>query len=142
MTQRTTIRKTPGSKNMSDFNSTHNRAVWFDIPVADLDRAAAFYAAVLSVGVSKESFGDFTLCVIEHKDGNGGCLVPDEAEIGARGVLIYLNVDGRIHDAVSKVVPHGGSVMKTIHSIGPHGFRAVILDSEGNRVALHSNSDA
>jgi uncharacterized protein len=36
---------------MSDFNSQHNRAVWFDIPVADLDRAAAFYGAVLAVKV-------------------------------------------------------------------------------------------
>jgi len=30
---------------MSDMNSLHNRAVWFDIPVANLDRASAFYAA-------------------------------------------------------------------------------------------------
>jgi predicted enzyme related to lactoylglutathione lyase len=67
--------------------------------------------------------------------------VKDEAEIGAGGVLLYLNVDGRIQDAVGKVVPHGGSVTKSIHSIGPHGFRAIILDSEGNRIALHSNSD-
>jgi hypothetical protein len=29
-----------------------------------------------------------------------------------------------------------------VHAIGPHGFRAVILDSEGNRLALHSRSDA
>jgi predicted enzyme related to lactoylglutathione lyase len=40
---------------MSDFNSKHNRAVWFDIPVRDLDRSAAFYAAVLGVRVDKES---------------------------------------------------------------------------------------
>ena len=40
---------------MSDYNSRHNRAVWFDIPVSDLDRAATFYAAVLGVGVTKEA---------------------------------------------------------------------------------------
>ena len=128
--------------NMGDFNSKYNRAVWFDIPVADLDRAAAFYTAVLGVRVDKETFGDFTFCVIEHKDGNGGCLVKDEAEIAAGGILLYLNVDGRIRDAVSKVVPRGGTVTKPIHSIGPHGFRAIVLDSEGNRIALHSNTDA
>ncbi len=127
---------------MSDFNSKYNRAVWFDIPVADLDRSAAFYSAVLGVRVTKESFGEMSFCVIEHQDGNGGCLVLNEAEIAAGGVLLYLNVDGRIKDAVSKVVPHGGSVTKPVHSIGPHGFRAVILDSEGNRIALHSMSDA
>jgi predicted enzyme related to lactoylglutathione lyase len=126
---------------MSDFNSKHNRAVWFDITVKNLDRSAEFYAAVLGVRVDKQSFGDMSIGIIEHRDGNGGCLVPDEEPIAVGGVLIYLNVDGRIRDAVSQVVPHGGTVIKPVHSIGPHGFRAVILDSEGNRVALHSNSD-
>jgi len=127
---------------MGDFNSQYNRVVWFDIPVTDLDRAAAFYAAVLGVRVNKETFGDSSIGVIEHRDGNGGCLVPDQEEIASGGVLIYLNVDGRLRDAVNQVVPHGGTVLKPTHSIGPHGYRAIILDSEGNRVALHSNTDA
>ena len=127
---------------MSDFNSKNNRVVWFDIPVADLDRATAFYAAVLGVRVEKATFGDSSIGVIEHSDGNGGCLVPGHEEIAAGGVLVYLNVDGRIREAENQVVPHGGTVIKPTHSIGPHGFRAVVLDSEGNRIALHSNTDA
>jgi predicted enzyme related to lactoylglutathione lyase len=129
-------------RSLSDFNSKYNRAVWFDIPVSDLDRAAKFYRAVLGVGVNKETFGDLSFCVIEHKEGNGGCLVLNQAEIAAGGVLLYLNVDGRIRDAVDKVVPSGGTVIDATHAIGPHGFRAIVLDSEGNRVALHSNTDA
>jgi predicted enzyme related to lactoylglutathione lyase len=127
---------------MSDYNSTRNRAVWFDVPVADLDRAIAFYRAILAVGVEKQEFAGSSIGVIEHKDGNGGCLVPEKAEITGGGILLYMNVDGRIRDAVQNVVPHGGTVIEPIHSIGPHGFRAVVLDSEGNRIALHSNSDA
>ena len=127
---------------MGKFNSEKNRAVWFDIPVADLDRAAAFYRAVLAVGVDKESFEDCSFCVIDHQDGNGGCLVLNKEEISASGVLIYLNANGRIRDAVSKVVPAGGSIVKDTHSIGPHGYRAIVLDSEGNRIALHSETDA
>lgn len=127
---------------MSDFNSQNNRAVWFDIPVADLDRAANFYRAVLGVGVNKETYGEMSFCVIDHQDGNGGCLIHSKEEIAAGGVLIYLNVDGRIQDAIGKVVPNGGTVIEPTHSIGPHGFRAVVLDSEGNRIALHSNTDA
>jgi predicted enzyme related to lactoylglutathione lyase len=42
---------------VSDFNSVKNRVVWVDIPVADLDRSAAFYAAVMGIKVSKQSFG-------------------------------------------------------------------------------------
>jgi predicted enzyme related to lactoylglutathione lyase len=127
---------------MGDFNIKYNRAVWFDIPVTDLDRAIAFYVAVLGVSVDKATFADSSIGVIEHQDGNGGCLVPNHAEIAAGGILLYLNVDGRIRDAVEKVIPHGGTVIQPTHAIGPHGFRAVILDSEGNRVALHSSSDA
>jgi hypothetical protein len=47
--------------------------------------------------------------------------VPGHGEIAAGGVLIYLNADGRIRDAVSQVVPHGGTVVQPIHAIGPHG---------------------
>jgi predicted enzyme related to lactoylglutathione lyase len=127
---------------MGDWNSKHNRAVWFDIPVADLDRAAKFYSAVLGIGVHKEQYGDFAFCVFDHQDGNGGCLVPNAAEIGAGGVMLYLNADGRIRQAVAEVEPHGGRVIEPVHPIGPHGFRAVIHDSEGNRLALHSTTDA
>jgi len=56
---------------MSDFNSQHNRAVWFDIPVADLDRARAFYAAVLGIEVHKEKFDAMEFCVLDHdSEGN------------------------------------------------------------------------
>jgi predicted enzyme related to lactoylglutathione lyase len=128
---------------MSDFNSQNNRAVWFDIPVADLDRATNFYAKVLAVGVTKEAFNDIEFSVIHHQDGNGGCLVPHPDQISSTGgILLYLNANGRIRDAVAQATEHGGKVIEPIHAIGPHGFRVLILDSEGNRIALHSETDA
>jgi predicted enzyme related to lactoylglutathione lyase len=127
---------------MSDYNSTNNRVVWVDIPVADLDRAQKFYAAVLGIKVHRQSFNNVDFCVLDHQDGNGGCLVIKPEEVSTTGSLIYLNVDGRIKDAVRHVNANGGSVLEPPHSIGPHGFRAVIKDSEGNRVALHARTDA
>lgn len=128
---------------MSDINQSINRVVWFDIPVADLDRARAFYKAVLDIEVHKEAFADFEFCVLDHKDGNGGCLVHHPDEISdSGGVMIYLNVNARIRDAQAKAQQFGGTILQPIHAIGPHGFRAVIRDSEGNRVALHSQTDA
>jgi uncharacterized protein len=126
---------------MGDVNSERNRAVWFDIPVADLDRSAAFYTAVLGVQVNKEEFYGLKFCVIEHSEGNGGCLVLSPDEVSAVGVMLYLNVNGRIRDAVAKVRTHGGGVVEDVHSISPHGYRAIVLDSEGNRLALHSERD-
>lgn len=115
--------------------------MWFDIPVADLERAARFYAAVLNINVEQLANDDEPFGLLEHHEGNGGCLVLGKEEIASGGVLVYMNVNGRIRDAVGKVIPHGGSILHDVHSIGPHGFRAVVLDSEGNRIALHSESD-
>lgn len=128
---------------MSDINTLHNRLVWFDIPVADLDRAAAFYRAVLGIGVEKQDFDGFSFCLLAHDQGNGGCLVPNPEEINSTGgILVYMNVDRRIRDAMAQVGKCGGEVLKAIHAIGPHGFRAIVLDCEGNRLALHSTIDA
>lgn len=127
---------------MSDFNQQKNRAVWFDIPVADLDRATTFYTNVLAVKVEQQSFDDFKFAVLEHTDGNGGCLVPNADDISQKGIMLYLNAEGRIRDAVKKVSQFGGSVTQDVHSIGPHGFRSIVVDSEGNRIVLHSMTDA
>jgi len=127
---------------VSDFNSQHNRAVWFDIPVADLERAASFYRAVLAIQMHREQAQGSAFYVLEHAAGNGGCLVSTQSPISAGGVLVYLNVDGRIREAVGQAELRGGKVLEPIRAIGPHGFRAVVLDSEGNRIALHSSTDA
>lgn len=135
---------------MSDYNSEKNRFVWMDIPFDDLDRACTFYEAVLGVSCHQESMGDIHFAVIEHQDGNGGCLVPRDGESAVsssgkscKGVpLVYLNTDGRIREASKLVSEHGGKVLLDVHPIGPHGFRVLIEDSEGNYFALHSNSDA
>ncbi len=52
--------------------------------------------------------------------------------------MFYLSAEGRLDAAIAAVTKSGGKVVSPKHSIGPHGFRAVIIDSEGNKVALHS----
>ena len=127
---------------MSDLNTRHNRVVWFDVPVIDLERASQFYASVLNIKVDIEDANGFKFGVLEHGDGNGGCLVPNAEEVsGNAGILVYYNVDGRIKDAMTKVEAAGGKTVQPVHAIGPHGFRAIVLDSEGNRIVLHSQSD-
>jgi predicted enzyme related to lactoylglutathione lyase len=129
-------------KTMIDANTMHNRAVWFDIPVVDLDRAEKFYRAVLAIRVARESAGGHALGVLEHDGGNGGCLIPNPAAVSATGgILVYFNVDGRIRDAIRQVERYGGKVLEPLQGIPPHGYRAVVNDSEGNRIALHSAID-
>ncbi len=125
---------------MSEFNSRNNRTVWTDIPVTDLARACRFYEAVLAIKCPREKFQDFEFAVLDHQDGNGGCLVPGDPS--DKGLLVYFNADARIRDAITQAKAHGGRVLQDVHSLGPHGYRAILLDSEGNRIALHSSTDA
>ena len=120
-----------------------HRFVWVDIPVVDLDRAIAFYAAVLGTAVTREGGPGFSFGLLAHSGSDvAGCLylADDGNAPSPRGPLVYLNVDGRIADAERAVAARGGQVLKATHAIGPHGYRAIVVDSEGNRVALHSGT--
>ena len=118
-----------------------NTFVWVDIPVLDLDRAIAFYSAVVGKPVDKMGGPGFNFGLFKH-EGNqvGGCLVEPEGDMAPslNGPLVYIDANGRLDAAVVAAEAHGGKVLKAKHSIAPNGFRAVIADSEGNRVALHS----
>jgi predicted enzyme related to lactoylglutathione lyase len=113
---------------------------WFDVPVVDLDRAIRFYSAILGAPVRKEKTGSIPIGMLPTPDGNQmGCLVPsNEAKPSADGVMIWFDVNGRIKDAVAAVSANGGKVLGDVHAIGQYGFRAEVLDSEGNRIALYS----
>lgn len=120
----------------------NQNVVWFDLPTRNLDRAIAFYSAVLAKKVEKQEVPGMSLGILPHDDNNiGGCLFhkPDEPP-GVHGPLLYFNASGRLDAAIAAVEMHGGRILQAKHSIGPHGWRAVVLDSEGNRIALHSHS--
>lgn len=116
-----------------------NQIVWADIPVLDLDRAIAFYSAVLGRPVRKQEYPGITIGLLPDESEVGGCLVlKGRLQPSATGPLIYLNAQGRLDEAVAAVEPNGGTIVQPRHAIGPYGFRAIILDSEGNQIALHS----
>ena len=117
---------------------------WFDIPALDLDRAIRFYSAVLGATVAEQEMGDMTIGMLPTTDGPPmGCILVDENfKPSANGIRIYLGVDDRLKAAVAAVRANGGAVQEDIHAIGPFGFRANVLDSEGDRFALHSETEA
>lgn len=114
-----------------------NRVVWFDIPALDLARASKFYAAVLGCQVREDHPG---VAAIEHAGADvSGCIYVDEQDQpAAAGALLYFNCNGRLDAAIAQAEAHGGKILKPKHTIGPYGQRAIVLDSEGNRIALHS----
>ena len=118
-----------------------NTFVWVDIPVLDLDRAIRFYSAVVGQPVDKIGGPGFNFGLFKHEGNSvGGCLIEPEEGVAPSmtGPLVYIDASNRLDAAVAAAQAHGGRVLKAKHSIAPNGFRAVIADSEGNRVALHS----
>lgn len=121
-----------------------NQVVWFDMPVEDLDRAMRFYSAVLGAPAEKQEYPGMTFAIlpIPEKTDVSGCLTPskvmDAGPPPRKGVLLYFNCEGRLDQAIAAVEPNGGKILQPRHTIGPYGDRAVVLDSEGNRIALHS----
>ena len=119
-----------------------NQIVWCDIPVTNLDRAIKFYSALLGKPVTKQMVSKNEFGLLPDADsGVSGCLiVSKEAKPTTDGPLIYFNCEGRLALAIAVVDLNGGRVLQPRHPIGPHGFRALALDSEGNRIALHSKT--
>jgi hypothetical protein len=115
---------------------------WTDIPVIDLDRAIKFYSAMLDAPVSKEGGDGVEFGLLPHDENNvSGCLtVSGDNQPSLLGPLIYLSVEGRLDEAIKAVKANGGEVAQAKQQIGAYGYRAVIVDSEGNRIALHSTS--
>lgn len=117
-----------------------NTFCWIDIPVVDLDRAIHFYTAILGEPVQKISEHGCEFGLLPHAEDNvSGCLtVMLDRKPTTDGPLVYLNVEGHILHSVEMAERHGGKILAPVEQIGPYGNRAIILDSEGNAIALYS----
>ena len=116
---------------------------WFQIPATDIDRAVKFYETVLQTafhrmddGRSKHAFfGVDTL----GTDRTGGEILqsPDDRP-STDGVTLYLDAPGGVDATLSRVEPAGGKISRPKMSIGENGVIALIIDTEGNEIGLHS----
>jgi predicted enzyme related to lactoylglutathione lyase len=117
-----------------------NAIDWFEIFVADLDRAKRFYETLLGVSLRREDYARVPSAVFEtQKDGISGGLVQDpNRRPGPGGSLVYLNASGKLDACLERVSSAGGAVITPKTDIGEPGFIAVVRDTEGNVVGLHS----
>jgi predicted enzyme related to lactoylglutathione lyase len=122
-----------------------NRVVWFEIPVADMDRACRFYETILSVSLRRAAEGPQPIAVFPYEaPAVSGCLaLTSDNRSGATGSLVYLNADPNLADVLARVEANGGKVVtpKTALPQGTQmGYFARITDTEGNTVGLHAIS--
>lgn len=127
-------------------NAPHqsNPVGWFEIYVDDLARAKTFYQAVFQRPLENlplESDKDMQMCMFAMTaDGTGaaGALVKSpHMGPGTGGTLIYFTCADCAEEA-SRVADHGGTVLQRKKSIGEYGFIAMVRDTEGNTLGLHS----
>lgn len=113
---------------------------WFEIPTADFDRARRFYETILETTLNEQPFGEGRVAVFPYaQPGVGGCLDDSSDSRPGEGTVIYLDVDGRLDRTLERVADAGGRIAAPKLALPPGmGWVAHIIDSEGNRVGLHS----
>ena len=119
---------------------------WFEIPATDIDRAQKFYEAVFNMQMQPMDFQGIKMRMFPLDDpmeGIGGTLVQEGTGFykpsATDGPLLYLNGNPDVNIALSRVEAAGGKILAPKTEISPeYGYMAVFIDTEGNRIALHS----
>ena len=123
----------------------NNVVGWFEIPVTNMDRAIKFYEEVFDFKLSRHILGPIDMAwfpAMEDGPGTPGSLVYNERAYkpSMDGVLIYFTAQsGDLSIELGKVEKSGGKILLPKTQISTEvGYMALLTDSEGNRIALHS----
>jgi predicted enzyme related to lactoylglutathione lyase len=116
---------------------------WFEIPTNDLARAQKFYETILGLELIPMDMPGIQMRMFPVPDQTyiSGALTyaPDFYQPQSNGTLVYLNANPDVQHILDRVEAAGGKIIVPKTEISPDiGFMAVIHDTEGNRVAIHS----
>lgn len=116
---------------------------WFEIPAADFNRAVAFYKAILKEDIEvSEMFG--TKMGLFPSDGtnvSGAIVQGEDYKPSSNGVLAYLNGGNDLQEVLNAVVINQGKVIVPKTQISAEmGYFGIFIDTEGNKMAVHSMS--
>ena len=124
-----------------NIGNMNNQINWFEIPVNNLDRAKNFYTTILSCNFQEIDSDDAKMAVFQgnmDRYGATGCLVEySDVRPSVNGTVIYFSCED-VDKTLNLVERSGGKVLIPKTDIGEYGYFAHFIDSEGNRVALHS----
>jgi predicted enzyme related to lactoylglutathione lyase len=112
-----------------------------EIPTANFPRAVTFYKAVLGVDIEEVNMDGTRMGVLpSNGDAVSVVLVSgNDYKPSIEGSVVYLNAGADLAPTLMKVQTHGGEVLVPKTEISPEmGYFALFLDSEGNKLGLHS----
>jgi len=132
---------------------------WFEIPAFDFDRAVNFYSNVFNVEIERYNFNGEPHGVFSTGTGSvSGAIVKSEKEnFDHSGPVLYFSAETDMSSVTEKILESGGKIVKPKTLIknviqegvaivpknlidNQVGYFAMFLDSEGNKMALYSNS--
>ena len=114
---------------------------WFEIPTKYFDRAVGFYSAIYAFEMPTRDMGHIKMGFFQHQQGTGigGAIVSGDGQPSQNGAKLYLNAGSDLSLVLDRVAGAGGIVVKGKTEISSEiGYFAIIDDTEGNRVYLHS----
>ena len=118
-----------------------NTINWFEIPTTDLSRASRFYELVLGTSLKREHFAatDMRMAIFAGPEESvRGALIADKRrKPNADGAIVYLHARD-LDASLGRIEQAGGSVVLPKTDIGEPGFIALVRDTEGNVVGLHT----
>ncbi|NJB70004.1 hypothetical protein GGR42_000466 [Saonia flava] len=117
-----------------------NAINWFEIPVTNYERAKKFYSTVLKTEITDAPMPGVKYGVFKYDmEGVGGGLIEGDGRQPQKdGVLLYMPGGNDLSIPLARVEAAGGTILIPKTSIGENGFMAQLIDTEGNKIALHS----
>jgi predicted enzyme related to lactoylglutathione lyase len=118
-----------------------NAINWFEIPAVDFDRAVRFYGEIYAREMPTRDMGHLRMGFFSHEQGQvGGAVVAGEGyQPSKNGAKVFLNGGADLTPVLDRVDAAGGTVVMGKTEIAPEiGYFAIIDDTEGNRIYLHS----
>ncbi|MGG9972767.1 VOC family protein [Ferruginibacter sp. SUN002] len=130
---------------MNEKMSGNTNAInWFEIPATDISRAKKFYETIFDIAMEEmEMLGmKYAMFPFDPTKGKiaGGLAQSPQHIPGTTGAIVYLNANPDLQIVLDRIEKAGGKITMPKTSIGPNGFMAFFMDTEGNSVALHSNT--
>jgi len=126
----------------NNINNTANITVWFEIVSIDFDRSVTFYETILDVKIDKQDMKDLKMGLFPHDDLNtvsGSIICGMGFKPSENGSIVYLNGGQDLTNVLSKVEDAGGKIVIPKTHLGENvGYIAHFIDTEGNRIGLHS----
>ncbi|MFT6166823.1 MAG: putative enzyme related to lactoylglutathione lyase [Vicingaceae bacterium] len=117
-----------------------NYISWFEIPALNFQRAVNFYNSIYQIQMETNEMNGYSMAFFPSVSAVGGAIICGEgSEPCDKGALLYLNGGEDLNQVLNRVESSGGRVLLPKQQINEDaGYFALFIDSEGNKLALHS----